>query len=118
MCARAPEQEVLINDWGDELRRRKMCQREADMLLVALLVVSMASVALGSIVDTKYPIAFEPESSKNEGSLFGYSLALTKKMLYVGAPAHDVQGAVYQCDMDKVDFEVQERQVQGHWHPL
>ena len=80
------------------------------MLLVALLVVSTTSVALGNIVDTEHPIEFKPPSD-SEGSLFGYSLALTEEKLYVGAPTHDTQGAVFQCDI-KVDNG------QGHPNPL
>ena len=81
------------------------------MLLAALLVVSATtSMALGDIVDTKHPIEFKPPSD-SEGSLFGYSLALTQKKLYVGAPTHDTQGAVFQCDI-KVDNR------QGHPNPF
>ena len=76
------------------------------MLLVALLVISAMTAALGNIVDTKHPIKFKPPSD-SEGSLFGYSLALTNKTLYVGAPTHDVQGAVFKCD-------IKEQQVQQY----
>ena len=68
------------------------------MQLAALLVVSATSVALGNVIDTKHPFEFIPPSN-SEGSLFGYSLALTNKTLYVGAPTHDVQGAVFKCDI-------------------
>ena len=105
VCACALEQEVPINVWDDELRRRKMCPRGADMLLVALLV-SVTSVALSNVIDTKHPFEFKPPSD-SEGSLFGYSLALTNKTLYVGAPTHDVQGAVFKCD-------IKEQQVQQY----
>ena len=76
------------------------------MLLVALLVVSATSAALGGIVDTRHPITFKPGTPHSEESLFGYSLALTNKTLYVGAPTHDVQGAVFQCDFKAKDQQV------------
>ena len=81
------------------------------MLLVALLVVSATSAALGGIVDTRHPITFKPGTPHSEESLFGYSLALTEEKLYVGAPTHDTQGAVFQCDI-KVDNR------QGHPNPF
>ena len=71
-----------------------------------LFAVSATSSALG-VVDTNHPITFEPtettasnNNNRGRGSLFGYSLALTKTKLYVGAPIHNVQGAVFQCEVD------------------
>ena len=76
------------------------------LLAVAVLfAVSVTSSALG-VVDTNHPITFEPtettasnNNNRGRGSLFGYSLALTKTKLYVGAPIHNVQGAVFQCEV-------------------
>ena len=82
------------------------------LLLAFLFIVSATSsdVAL-NVFDTTNAITFEPETTSGDGSLFGYSLALTKDKLYVGAPAHNVQGAVFQCDLDG---QIKEQQQGGN----
>ena len=76
---------------------------------LARLAISIIAAAVSNAfnIDTKHPILASP-SSKNESSLFGYSLSIKDSSLYVGAPGHDDRGGVFRCDFDgsSVDRQV------------
>ena len=53
-------------------------------------------------IDQNHPIVFHPRHGDDDG-LFGYSIALNRSTLYVGAPGQARSGAVFQCDFDGND---------------
>ena len=70
------------------------------LLLSALSLLPGPSLGFNLALD--HPFLAVGPFDADPSSYFGYSLALDESTLYVGAPGHDVSGAVFKCPISSI----------------